>query len=398
MTALPPARTPSRAAFSAPVGPPRHRAHVVQRMLTQAGTAYIEHILTNRTYGGHAEAHAIAASLGFRTRIYEERADNHRLRLLTEAGAGGDRNLSLLWDRQAEHYIVLTGGAGLNGQLMAPGLIAHNPTGDGNCMYEAMYYILNDGGDGTLSAVLAANAQRRALNIGGMRQLAARNMDPALANILGEELLANEEESLILPSLLLSNVEVSKAVMALYKAYSPNTHYLVRDKKNYYFYLRSNKTKVSGELGGELRNDFKVADKLVRAAVLSALEKDRSYFLEKKEIKLDFSGMERLINEKDIEVYMDSHQDKHQNPDSVIYGVWKHKRGSQFASGRGRDWHAANTAVTIRDWALKQSLKEGDLRFPKKVPMSDGYIYDASVMMLKGKIYVTYHCNPLKNE
>ena len=397
MMARPAARTFPRAASPAQAIPPRHTSHVIQRLLNEAGTAYIEHILTNRTYGGHAEAHAIAARLGFKVRIFEVNGAN-RLRLLTEAGTGPYKAFSLLWDREHEHYQVLIGGAALHNQPLAPGLIAHNPTGDGNCMYEAMYYIVNEGGDGTLGQVLAGNAERRALNVRGMRSIAAQNMDSALANILGEELLADEEEGQVLPSLLVSHVEAAKVIAAVYKAYPPKDHYLVRDKKNYYLHLRSNKAKVGGELGATLLKEFKVADKDLRAAVLSSLGKDRSYFLDKKEIKLDFSGMVRLINEENIEVYIDSHQDKHQHPDSVIYGPWGHKRGSSFASGRGRKWHSENTAVTIKKWALAQNLKEGDIKFPKKVPMSDGYIYDASVMMQKGKIYVTYHCNPPKSE
>jgi hypothetical protein len=370
---------------------------VIQRALTEAGTAYLQHIQTTFTYGGLPEAHVIATNLGFQTRVFD--LHQGRLRLLSAVGAGNVSNLSLFWDRQHQHYKVLTGGA-VQGQLFDPvqnqNLIAHDPTGDGNCMYEAMYYIYRQG-DATIVGELVNNPQRRAQYVRRMRTIAAENFDPVLANILGEELMAYDDD-VVLPTLS-SRGDVVKIIAAVYESYSPKVYYLVRNKEDYDFYTRSNKTKASKKnLDAELRDDYKVKDKDLRKAVLAALSVDRSYFLEKKEVKLDLKSMEQLIDDKDIKVYIDHHQDKHQHPDSAIYGAWKHKRGSSFASGKGRKWHEQNTAETIKSWALEQSLKEGDTRYPKKVPMSDGYIYDAAVMLLKGIIYVAYHCNPMKSE
>lgn len=110
----------------------------------------------------------------------------------------------------------------------------------------------------------------------------------------------------------------------------------------------------------------------------------------------------QVINQENIAVYIDTHQDKHQHPSSVIFGPWQHKRGSNFAQGKDLAWHAANSAVTIRDYALAAHadglLREGITHYPKKAPMSDGIIYDAAITLIGGKIYVVYHCNPPESE
>lgn len=257
---------------------------VIQRALNDAGRAYLQHIRTNATYGSHAEAHTIAANFGFMTHIFEVRGGV--LRLLTAVGAGPARGLSLLWDREAAHYMVLNGGAGLNGQAYnAVAHLAHNPTGDGNCMYEAMYYIRYEGGDGTMGAALAGDAQYRAVRVERMREVAALNLDEDLANILGEELQAHQDdEEIPIESVYAISLLYPTVIKELHKTYPAVTHYLTREKKGgLAFYSRADKSKKGKDLEAMLRDDFKVSDKGMRAAVIAVLERDKNYLPEVKD-------------------------------------------------------------------------------------------------------------------
>ena len=103
--------------------------------------------------------------------------------------------------------------------------------------------------------------------------------------------------------------------------------------------------------------------------------------------------------ENKIVVGIDHHQNKHQHPKtmSAEIGTWTKKKGTLFKKGRGLDWHRRNTAETIKAWALEQIPLTGRVTLKKK-PLSDGYIYDASVQPDEGLAIVTYHCNPLQNE
>lgn len=114
----------------------------------------------------------------------------------------------------------------------------------------------------------------------------------------------------------------------------------------------------------------------------------------------EVSGAVLLIKEANIRVYLDSHQNKHQHGKSMIaeLGVWKSKKGSTFAEGRGLAWHRTHTAVTIKNWALAQKINDGEKKTPKKEPLDDGYIYDATAERRGDVITVIYHCNPVKSE
>lgn len=108
-----------------------------------------------------------------------------------------------------------------------------------------------------------------------------------------------------------------------------------------------------------------------------------------------------LVHEADDTfVYLDSHQNKHQHASAMIaaLGTWSAKKGTLFGPSEGLAWHAANTARTIATWAVAQKLKPGAKAIPKKVPMDDGIIYDATAEMDEsGRLVVIYHCNPPTN-
>ena len=96
---------------------------------------------------------------------------------------------------------------------------------------------------------------------------------------------------------------------------------------------------------------------------------------------------------------IDTHQNKHQHPNALIpqLGTWIRKKGSTFAKGKGLEWHRNNTAKTMQTWA-KANLPIAQQIYLQKQPLSDGYIYDATLFMDLGVAVVTYHCNPPKNE
>jgi hypothetical protein len=100
-------------------------------------------------------------------------------------------------------------------------------------------------------------------------------------------------------------------------------------------------------------------------------------------------------------VGLDPHQNKHQHPKTMIaqLGIWKSKKGSTFARGKGLAWHTANTAITMQNWAIGQlPLQPNQTITLAKRPMTDGYIYDASIQLDQGIAVVAYHCNPTESE
>jgi len=316
-----------RTAVSAQVQFPRRSSYVIQRFLNDAGERYLQYIQTDFTYGGYAEAHAIASALGFTTHIFEMR--NNTLHLLTSVGAGPVRNFSLYWDRQAVHYQVLAGNAALNNQPFNEHLIAHNPKGDGNCMYEALYYIANYGGN-ELSRDLREprNAMRRVARIRGMRSLAARNFDPLLANILGEEVILNEKKSK--PKKLISSAvpqdDLLNEVLNVYKAYPPKDYYL----KDGDFYSRSEKNKKVKAVNVVLRDDLKLQDKKqLRESVMAALEQDRSYYQDRPVVSKSLAKFDRT----------NSNTWNMINPD-FIDGVTEKEVNTVILSGSDRRYYA----------------------------------------------------------
>ena len=114
----------------------------------------------------------------------------------------------------------------------------------------------------------------------------------------------------------------------------------------------------------------------------------------------DVSSAVKLIDEDNVEVYIDSHQNKHQHAKAMIaeLGIWKSKKGSLFAKEKDLGWHQNNSAVTMKDYALELTLADGEKDIPKKEPMDDGIIYDATVEKKGKKLVAIYHCSPPKTE
>src|SRR5262249_35372074 len=221
------------------------RAGAIQRALTPTGQNYLNNITTGGNWGGEPEAHAIASRYQFTTNIF--RVDSTgRLRLVATVGAGAERPFSLYWN--GVHYDVLAGnGAALNGQVFTQALVAHASVGNGDCLYEAMFFILRMG-DAKIGEALREDPIRRASEVGNMRKAAAASLDPALANILGEEL-------------------------QIYAEKSPGEHYLAYDVKKgeFFFYDRSNNqkkeslTSILKKLQLETKGKGSIAERLGKA-------------------------------------------------------------------------------------------------------------------------------------
>jgi hypothetical protein len=247
-------------------------ASTIQPVLTDAGTGYVAHVRTNRTWGSQPEAHAIASAYNFKTHIFEIRGGI--LRLLSEVGTGVVRNFSLLW--ADDHYKVLTGGLALNGQAYAAGAVAYDPPGDGNCMYAAMFYIVRMG---TVQVGAALQDEvLRAAHVANMRTVAAANLGDAMANILGEE-LQNAEAEKFMPAFSGGWLSIGSSVSRLYNDFPPELHYIQADKKGEYFiYTRVGDVKGKSSLDSVLEKTFLIKDRKERANVVMHVARDRSYF------------------------------------------------------------------------------------------------------------------------
>lgn len=113
-----------------------------------------------------------------------------------------------------------------------------------------------------------------------------------------------------------------------------------------------------------------------------------------------------LINEDTIEIGLDDHQMKHQRGPVVgleAYTGGKADGESKFGVECGADWHAANTAETMRRWVEKlegaHSLDPAGRTVLSKTGEDfekEGIGYVASAMKDdNGKLYGSYHCYPL---
>ncbi len=110
-----------------------------------------------------------------------------------------------------------------------------------------------------------------------------------------------------------------------------------------------------------------------------------------------------MSEEGNIIVWLDHHQQKHQYEKIPEFPAYEGKPGSKFGDGKGADWHRDNTAVTVREEAVK-AVRAGQVSATedfvlKKRPI-DGIVYDLTVTLDEptGKYVASYHCNPLRSE
>jgi hypothetical protein len=123
------------------------------------------------------------------------------------------------------------------------------------------------------------------------------------------------------------------------------------------------------------------------------------------EVEFDEKANIQLLDEDDVLVLIDSHQQKHQHPSARIaqFGTYRGKKGSRFAKTKDLEWHRANTAQTVKTMVLEavrdgRAKKESVYATPKTP--RDGIVYDLGISWDEtGRKWVgSYHCNPLRNE
>lgn len=238
------------------------------------GETYLNALRNTNMWGGYAEANAIATNLGFTSRIYGNVGG--QLRLLANIGNGTARNLSLYWS--GNHYQVIQGN--FNNGDNIPNIL-HNPNGDGNCMFEAMFVIMRMGTQHTRA--LMQDDRRRELEISNMRNMAADVLeegDPALLNYLGEEMhQARKKADLsqwknVVGAKAIDNMELhEKLLMASYKAYPPKEYFIDSSSKSYYFVKRDDDT-TRVKISTFLRDNESVTQALADESGSAKIRKD----------------------------------------------------------------------------------------------------------------------------
>jgi hypothetical protein len=230
---------------------------------SSSAQAYLKNLRDTRMWGGYAEANAIARRSGFSSRIFT--SNGGRLRLLANIGEGDRSHYNLLWT--GNHYQVIAGN--LSEGDNAPANPTHDPTGDGNCLFEAMYYIRANGARGVKRRL--RNRQIREQRVQEMRDMAANELeqnDPVLLNYLGEEMQHARKTASKKNQDLISywkNASGFKGVNRLdlyetllffvYKKYPPKTYYIDKSSKNPQFANRDEDKKEKHSIAMLLKDE-----------------------------------------------------------------------------------------------------------------------------------------------
>ncbi|MEM9835607.1 MAG: DUF4157 domain-containing protein [Bacteroidota bacterium] len=255
-----------------------------QQASSRAAT-YLNALRNTNMWGGYVEANAIATFLGFTTQIFTN--DRGNLRLLANIGNGPQRQLYLLWT--GNHYQVIAGN--LNDGDPVPAA-DHDPVGDGNCLFEAMFYIAREGGEHVRE--LLDNSTRRNNEVQNMRNNAANMLaqgDPAVVNYLGEEMHeARKKKDLSEWKNISSSKEITdqalyeKLLLVTYKKYPPSKYHIIKEKKTSYLARRGGQDKEQN-IKIFLRDDSEIQEilrsekqnKKIRDEFQQWLERDISY-------------------------------------------------------------------------------------------------------------------------
>lgn len=154
--------------------------------------AYREDIRTGGVWGGGAEAATVAAAFHQYLNIYILDSDGNYVLIDTIGDrAGAQAAFSIL--NQGNHYVAVDNNHA-TGDAYNGGHVRHNPAGDGNCMFNALYFalsnadtqVLNDPADG----VTALNAVSFC---GVARGIAAASLtDPQVALSITEVLVSGQ--------------------------------------------------------------------------------------------------------------------------------------------------------------------------------------------------------------
>jgi hypothetical protein len=135
-------------------------------------------------------------------------------------------------------------------------------------------------------------------------------------------------------------------------------------------------------------------------AIERIVETEGAYAQKKVEVA---AGNRELIDEDEIVVILDDHQNKHQRSKIIELKQYSGEPGSKFARGKDLDWHTDNTAEVVKG-TIEQAVSDGilskDVSYsPPKRPI-DGITYDLTISWDAdtGKWVGSYHCNPVDDE
>jgi hypothetical protein len=111
-----------------------------------------------------------------------------------------------------------------------------------------------------------------------------------------------------------------------------------------------------------------------------------------------------LLDEDNVVVLIDHHQQKHQLSLIPHFPTYTGKPGTKFAPGKDLAWHTTNTAQVVKSTVLEAvrngtMTPETDALSPSKDAIG-GIIYDLTITYDKpsGKYVGSYHCNPVVGE
>ena len=119
-------------------------------------------------------------------------------------------------------------------------------------------------------------------------------------------------------------------------------------------------------------------------------------------VEFDTANNIELLDEDNIVVLIDHHQQKHQRDKIAHFPPYTGEPGSKFAAGKNLDWHRRNTAAvvkeTVQDCVDRGVTSRTGAYAPSKDAI-DGIIYDLGITYddATGKWVGSYHCNPVKD-
>lgn len=191
--------------------------------IVQKAEGYLEDLKETNRWGGEPEAHAIASAFGFTTRIYRNLGDMNNPMTYTTVGNGRKPPYYLYWD--GAHYVVVN----------KKGRIIHDPVGDGNCMFEAVYFILK----GRIAHRLLRSENIRIAAVRSMRVTAANWMltQPELLDILEDEYAQEKEIKKQSQEEFPSNLNLQTLMFLehAYKTFPPKSFHIHATSKSHYF-------------------------------------------------------------------------------------------------------------------------------------------------------------------
>lgn len=183
--------------------------------IIQKESEYLEKLRTTNMWGGEPEAHAIATSLGFSTRIYYNSSTSENNSTQIGSGVATTYNLRLI----DNHYVVINQNNN----------VVYDPPADGNCLFMALAFLYFQ----TLDSL---NFHEFKPSIAGkFREIAADWLEinsPELVNILEDEYQKERKRLEKYPGCKNINIQTSKklkTILGIQKKYPPQSYFFEKE-------------------------------------------------------------------------------------------------------------------------------------------------------------------------